>query len=208
MSFELRVARGIGDTRIEVDVVAAKGAVLGVTGPSGAGKTSLLNCVAGLLRPESGRIAVAGAVLFDSEAGIDLPPEQRRAGYLFQDNRLFPHLKVADNLAYGEKLARAERRWMSRREAVDLLGVSHLLDRYPSTLSGGETRRVALGRALLSAPRFLLLDEPLAHLDAARGEEIMRMIERVRDDLRIPMLYVSHVESEVTRLADQVVALG
>lgn len=207
MSFELRVVRGIGDTRIEVDVVAAKGAVLGVTGPSGAGKTSLLNCVAGLLRPESGRIAVAGEVLFDSAAGIDLPPEQRRAGYLFQDNRLFPHLKVADNLAYGEKLARAERRWMSRQEAVDLLGISHLLDRYPATLSGGETRRVALGRALLSAPRFLLLDEPLAHLDAARGEEIMRMIERVRDDLRIPMLYVSHVESEVARLADQVVAL-
>jgi molybdate transport system ATP-binding protein len=207
MSFELRITRAIGDARIEIDV-AAKGAVLGVTGPSGAGKTSLLNCMAGLLRPESGRIEVAGEVLFDSVAGIDLPPERRRAGYLFQDNRLFPHLKVADNLAYGEELARAERRWMSRQEVIDLLGVSHLLDRYPSTLSGGETRRVALGRALLSAPRFLLLDEPLAHLDAARGEEIMRMIERVRDDLRIPMLYVSHVESEVTRLADQVVALG
>jgi molybdate transport system ATP-binding protein len=207
MSFELRVSLGIGDARIEIDI-AAKGAVLGVTGPSGAGKTSLLNCVAGLLRPERGRIAVAGKVLFDSDTGIDLPPEQRRAGYLFQDNRLFPHLKVADNLAYGERLARPETRWMSRPEAVDLLGIGHLLDRYPATLSGGETRRVALGRALLAAPRFLLLDEPLAHLDAARGEEIMRMIERVRDDLRIPMLYVSHVESEVTRLADEVVSLA
>lgn len=207
MSFELRLTRAIGDTRIEVDVTAS-GSVLGVTGPSGAGKTSLLNCVAGLLRPESGRIAVAGEVLFDSDARIDLPPDRRRAGYLFQDNRLFPHLRVADNLAYGEKLAAAEHRWMSRDEAVALLGIGHLLDRYPPTLSGGEARRVALGRALLSGPRFLLLDEPLAHLDAARGEEIMRMIERVRDDLRIPMLYVSHVESEVARLADQVVRLG
>ncbi len=207
MFFELRVSRGIGDTRIEVDVTAS-GSVLGVTGPSGAGKTSLLNCVAGLLRPENGRIVVAGEELFDSEAGIDLPPEQRRAGYLFQDNRLFPHIKVADNLSYGEKLAPPEKRWMQRQEVVDLLGIGHLLDRYPATLSGGEARRVALGRALLAAPRFLLLDEPLAHLDAARGEEIMRMIERVRDDLRIPMLYVSHVESEVTRLADEVVSLG
>lgn len=207
MSFELRVSRGIGDARIEIDI-AARGAVLGVTGPSGAGKTSLLNCVAGLLEPAHGRIAVAGEVLFDSEAGIDLPPEQRRAGYLFQDNRLFPHLKVAENLAYGEKLALAETQWMSRPEVIDLLGIGHLLARYPATLSGGEARRIALGRALLAAPRFLLLDEPLAHLDAARGEEIMRMIERVRDDLRIPMLYVSHVESEVTRLADEVVALS
>jgi molybdate transport system ATP-binding protein len=207
MSFELRITRAIGDARIEIDV-AAKGAVLGVTGPSGAGKTSLLNCVAGLLRPDSGRIAVAGEVLFDNEAGIDLPPEQRRAGYLFQDNRLFPHLMVADNLAYGERLARPENGWVARAEVVDLLGIGHLLGRYPATLSGGEMRRVTLGRALLAAPRFLLLDEPLAHLEAARGEEIMRMIERVRDDLRIPMLYVSHVEGEVERLADEVVALA
>lgn len=207
MSFELAIARRVGDVRIEVDVTTEK-PVLGVTGPSGAGKTTLLNCVAGLLRPDRGFIAVAGEVLFDSAAGIDLPPEQRHAGYLFQDNRLFPHLKVTDNLAYGEKLARPERRWMPRQEVVDLLGIGHLLGRYPATLSGGETRRVALGRALLSAPRFLLLDEPLAHLDASRGEEIMRMIERVRDDLRIPMLYVSHVESEVARLADEVVSLG
>lgn len=207
MSFELRLVRAIGDTRIEVDV-SAPGAVLGVTGPSGAGKTSLLNCVAGLLQPESGRIAVAGDVLFDSAAGIDLPPDRRRAGYLFQDNRLFPHLRVADNLAYGEKLAAPEHRWMSRDEAIELLGIARLLHRYPPTLSGGEARRVGLGRALLSGPRFLLLDEPLAHLDAARGEEIMRMIERVRDELHVPMLYVSHVENEVARLADQVVRLG
>lgn len=207
MSFELRLSRTVGDTRIKVDVTT-KGAVLGVTGPSGAGKTSLLNCVAGLLRPERGRIAVAGEVLFDSNAGIDLPPEQRRAGYLFQDNRLFPHLKVAENLTYGERLAAPESRWMSQADAIDLLGIGHLIDRYPTTLSGGEARRVALGRALLSAPRFLLLDEPLAHLDAARGEEIMRMIERVRDDLRIPMLYVSHVEAEVSRLANEVMTIA
>jgi molybdate transport system ATP-binding protein len=204
MSFELRLVRSFGDVRIDIDV-STKSAVLGVTGPSGAGKTSLLNCVAGLLRPESGHIAVAGEVLFDREAGIDLPPDRRHAGYLFQDNRLFPHLTVSDNLAYGE---RQEDSWISRGEAVDLLGIAPLLERYPATLSGGEARRVALGRALLAAPRFLLLDEPLAHLDAARGEEIMRMIERVRDDLKIPMLYVSHVEGEVARLADEVVQLG
>lgn len=204
MSFELRLARSIGDARIDLNV-STKASVLGVTGPSGAGKTSLLNCVAGLLRPESGRIAVAGEVLFDREARVDLPPNERRAGYLFQDNRLFPHRTVADNLTYG---ARHEDSWISRDEAVDLLGIGHLLERYPATLSGGEARRAALGRALLSAPRFLLLDEPLAHLDAARGEEIMRMIERVRDNLKIPMLYVSHVESEVARLADEVVQLG
>jgi molybdate transport system ATP-binding protein len=207
MSFELRLSRSIGDARIDIDV-AASGAVLGITGPSGAGKTSLLNCVAGLLKPETGRIAVAGEVLFDSAASVDLPPDKRRAGYLFQDNRLFPHLKVADNLAYGEKLATPDHRWMSREEAVELLGIGPLLGRFPPTLSGGEARRVALGRALLSGPRFLLLDEPLAHLDAPRGEEIMRMIERVRDELRVPMLYVSHVESEVARLADEVVRLG
>jgi molybdate transport system ATP-binding protein len=207
MSFELRLARSIGDARIEVDV-ATTGAVLGVVGPSGAGKTSLLNCVAGLLKPESGRIAVAGEVLFDSETRIELPPDRRRAGYLFQDNRLFPHRTVADNLAYGACNAEGEQRWISRDEVVALLGIGHLLDRYPPTLSGGEARRVALGRALLSAPRFLLLDEPLAHLDAARAEEIMRMIERVRDELALPMLYVSHVESEVARLADEVIRLG
>jgi molybdate transport system ATP-binding protein len=207
MFFELRVSRSIGDTQVEIDV-ATSGTVLGITGTSGVGKTSLLNCVAGLLRPERGRIAIAGEVLFDSAAGIDLPPEQRRAGYLFQDNRLFPHLRVADNLAYGERLASPEKRWMSRQEAIELLGIGHLLARYPTTLSGGEARRVALGRALLSAPNFLLLDEPVAHLDAARGEEIMRLIERVRDDLRVPILYVSHVESEVARLADDVLALG
>jgi molybdate transport system ATP-binding protein len=204
MSFELRLVRRIGDARIDIDV-STTASVLGVTGPSGVGKTSLLNCVAGLLRPEGGRIAVAGTTLFDSETGIDLPPNHRHAGYLFQDNRLFPHLKVTDNLAYG---TRHEDGWMSRDETVELLGIAPLLERYPATLSGGEARRVALGRALLSGPRFLLLDEPLAHLDAARGEEIMRMIERVRDDLKIPMLYVSHVESEVARLADDVVQLG
>lgn len=207
MSFELRLRRKIGAAEIDLDV-AANGAVLGIAGPSGAGKTSLLNCVAGLLRPECGRIAVAGEVLFDSEERIDLPPDRRRAGYLFQDNRLFPHLRVSENLAYGERLAPPGEQWSSRPDTIALLGIAHLLDRYPATLSGGEARRVALGRALLAAPRFLLLDEPLAHLDAARGEEIMRLVERVRDDLKIPMFYVSHVESEVARLADEVIRLG
>jgi molybdate transport system ATP-binding protein len=171
-------------------------------GPSGSGKTSILNMIAGLLTPDSGRVVVGGELLFGNS--VDLPPEARHAGYVFQDARLFPHLKVRANLLYGA------RRGVSRiglDEVVDLFGLDQLLGRWPRTLSGGEAQRVAIGRALLSNPRFLLLDEPLASLDQARADEIMRMIERVRDELKLPILYVSHNPAEVERLAACVVSV-
>ena len=206
MSFEISVTlpRGAG---IRVDFAAPAG-LTALFGPSGAGKTSLLDAVAGLLRPREGRIVAGGEVLFDSAAGIDLPPERRACGYVFQDNRLFPHRRVRDNLLYGPGLGATARRWMTLDEAVAFLGIGHLLGRMPATLSGGEAQRVAIGRALLSGPKFLLMDEPLSSLDAPRREEIMGVIERIRDELRLPILYVSHDRAEVERLAGRIVAMG
>lgn len=204
MSFEVRVHRRFGDTLISADF-SAPGGLTALLAPSGAGKTTILNMVAGLLRPDAGRIAVGGETLFDDETGIDLAPQRRRAGYIFQDGRLFPHLRVRANLAYGERLSRADDRWMDSVEAVSFLGIGHLLDRWPRTLSGGEAQRVAIGRALLSAPRFLLMDEPLSSLDRDRREEIMTVIEHIRDRLALPILYVSHDRDEVRRLATNVI---
>lgn len=206
MSFEIDIEIRRGPTRISGDFKAPDG-LTALFGPSGAGKTTTLDAVAGLLRPQRGRIVVAGTVLFDGEHGIDLPPERRACGYVFQDGRLFPHRNVRDNLLFGWRLIPAERRWMGLDEALDFLGIGHLLDRMPRTLSGGEAQRVAIGRALLSGPRFLLMDEPLSSLDAARREEIMVVIERIRDELRLPILYVSHDRSEVDRLADQTIPI-
>jgi molybdate transport system ATP-binding protein len=160
------------------------------------------------MTPDEGRIAVDGQMLFDSASGINLPPEQRRIGYVFQDARLFPHKRVRANLLYGHELVPADQRWMGLDEAVSFLGIGHLLDRWPSTLSGGEAQRVAIGRALLSGPRFLLMDEPLASLDAKRRDEIMTVIERIRDEMALPILYVSHDRSEVERLATTTVLLA
>jgi molybdate transport system ATP-binding protein len=207
MSFEIAIERQIGERRVSLSF-ASEARLTALVGPSGAGKTTVLNCVAGLLRPDAGRIAVAGSVLFEAQTGIDLPPERRRAGYVFQDARLFPHLKVAANLAYGERFAPPDQRWIGLGEVVEFLGIGHLLARWPATLSGGETRRVAIGRALLSAPRFLLLDEPFASLDPERGEALMGLVERIRDELAIPILLVSHDRREVERLAGMVVAMG
>ncbi len=206
MSFDIDIAVQRGERRIIGGFKVPDG-LTALFGPSGAGKTTLLDAVAGLLRPERGRIVVAGKVLFDSEAGIDLKPEARACGYVFQDNRLFPHRSVMGNLLYGWRLAPAERRWISPDDAVAFLGIGHLLDRKPATLSGGEAQRVSLGRALLSGPRFLLMDEPLASVDLARREEIMLLIERIRDEMRIPILYVSHDRGEVDRLADQIIPI-
>ncbi len=206
MSFEVRVERRLGERMIRADF-AAPGGLTALFGPSGAGKTSVLNMVAGLLKPDEGRVAVGGEVLFDSGAGIDVPVRHRRSGYVFQDGRLFLHRRVRDNLLYGWKLAEPEARWMTLEQATDFLGIGHLLERWPRTLSGGEAQRVAIGRALLSAPRVLLMDEPLASLDAPRREEIMQVIERLRDELALPILYVSHDRSEVDRLASQVIEL-
>jgi molybdate transport system ATP-binding protein len=203
MSFEVALRRRRGDREIGTGF-AAEGGIVALFGPSGAGKTTILEMVAGLLKPDFGRIVVAGETLFDHETGIDIATRQRRAGYVFQDGRLFPHMKVRANLLYGHRAGA----WMGLDEAVDFLGIAHLLDRWPATLSGGEAQRVAIGRALLSDPRFLLMDEPLGGLDAARREEIMRVIERIRDSLALPILYVSHDRAEVERLAARIVAVG
>lgn len=206
MSFEVDIVIQRGSTRIAGNFKAPDG-LTALFGPSGAGKTTLLDAVAGLLKPESGRIVVAGRVLFDSKAGVNLKPEKRACGYIFQDSRLFPHRSVRDNLLFGWRLAPPARRWMDLEEAIDFLGISHLLARMPRTLSGGEAQRVAIGRALLSGPRFLLMDEPLSSLDFGRRDGIMRVIERIRDELRLPILYVSHEPSEVERLADQTIPI-
>jgi molybdate transport system ATP-binding protein len=207
MSFELTLRHRIGETDIALDA-RSDAPLTALVGPSGVGKTTTLNCIAGLIRPNEARIVVGGRVLFDSASGIDLPPERRRSGYVFQAGRLFPHMRVSANLAYGEKLAPEPERWITRAEVLDFLGIGHLLARWPETLSGGEMRRVAIGRALLSGPKFLLLDEPLTSLDAARGEEILRVVERIRDELKLPVLYVSHDMREVERLTASVIRLG
>lgn len=207
MSFDVDIALKRGDTPIAARFSAPTG-ITALFGPSGAGKTSVLQAAAGLLKPGRGRIVAGDVVLFDSAAGIDLPPERRACGYVFQDIRLFPHRRVRDNLLYGWRLAPEDRRWMTLEEATEFLGVEHLLHRMPRTLSGGEAQRVAIGRALLSGPRYLLMDEPLSSLDAPRRGEIMTVIERIRDELGLPILYVTHDREEVRRLADQVVEIG
>lgn len=207
MSFEVDIELRRGGKPLCANFSSDAG-LTALFGPSGAGKTSILDAIAGLLRPRRGHISVEGATLFDSESATNLPPEARACGYAFQDNRLFPHRTVRDNLLFGWRLAPEERRWMAPTEAITFLDIGHLLERMPRTLSGGEAKRVAIGRALLSGPRFLLLDEPLASLDEARREEIMRVVERIRDELRLPILYVSHDKAEVERLAGKVIPVN
>lgn len=206
MSFDVDIALPRGSPPIHASFMAPAG-ITALFGPSGVGKTSILDAVAGLLKPVRGRISVEGSALFDSDHCIDVPPEKRACGYVFQDGRLFPHRNVRDNLLYGWRLAAPERRWMALEEAVAFLDIGSLLHRMPRTLSGGEAQRVAIGRALLSGPRFLVMDEPLSSLDAPRREEIMTVIERIRDELALPILYVSHDRAEVNRLAGHVIVL-
>ena len=182
--------------------------VTALFGRSGAGKTSLVNLIAGLSRPDRGRIEIDGQVLFDSATGVDVPAEARRIGYVFQEARLFPHLTVRSNLLYGHDLVSPGERYVRLDQIVQLLGLDDLLERRPGRLSGGEKQRVAIGRALLASPRVLLLDEPLASLDALRKDEILRYIELLHEELRIPMVYVSHAVEEVVRLAETVVVLA
>lgn len=205
MSFDVDVMRRVGETQVSARFSGSGLVVL--FGPSGAGKTSVLNMVAGLLKPERGHVRIGTETLFNA-AAIDVPPERRRLGYVFQDSRLFPHLRVRENLLYGHRLAQLEDRWMAYDDVVRLLDIAHLLDRWPKGLSGGEARRVAIGRALLSGPRALLLDEPLSFLDRARREEVLHVVEHIRDSLKLPILYVTHDEREVERLATQIIEIG
>ena len=204
--FDIDITLRRGEAEIATRFVS-EGGITALFGRSGAGKTSVLDMVAGLLRPDQGRIVVGGVTLFDSARGIDLPPEARGCGYVFQDHRLFPHLRVVDNLLYGWRLAPLDRRWIGLDEVCAFLGIAPLLDRRVRSLSGGEAQRVAIGRALLSGARFLLLDEPLASLDAARRAEILTVIERIRDELALPILYVSHDRGEVERLARDIITI-
>ncbi len=205
---EIHVTRRQGDFLVDAAFEGAEPGVTALFGPSGAGKTSVINMVAGLLRPDAGRIAVNGLCLFDSGRGIDLPPERRRIGYVFQDGRLLPHLTVRANLAYGMRLTPAHQRFVTFDAVVDLLGIGHLLDRRPARLSGGEKQRVAIGRALLTSPAMLLMDEPLASLDAARKAEVLPFIMRLSREYTVPILYVSHMKGEILSLADRLVIMA
>jgi molybdate transport system ATP-binding protein len=200
------VSKQLGDFSIEA-TFASEGRVTGLFGASGAGKTSLINMIAGLLRPDRGVIAINGEPLDDTANRTHIPAHRRRIGYVFQDARLFPHLDVRQNLDYGRRMNRLPDDPAQRTRVTDLLDIGRLLDRRPGQLSGGERQRVALGRALLSKPRLLLLDEPLGSLDEGRKEEILPYLVRLRDEAGIPMVYVSHDADEMRQLATQVVIL-
>jgi molybdate transport system ATP-binding protein len=179
--------------------------VTALFGPSGAGKTTIVNMIAGLIAPDRGRIMYRGKLLFDATGKVNLPPHRRQFGYVFQDGRLFPHLTVRGNLEYGRRMYRLKREPDELERVVAMLDIGHLSDRRPGKLSGGERQRVAIGRALLMRPQLLLLDEPLASLDAARKAEIMPYLERLRDEAEVPMIYVTHQADDARRLATTVV---
>lgn len=206
IEIDVSLARSSG-FRLEASFAAPAAGVTALFGRSGCGKTTLIQLVAGALRPDRGRIAVGGETFVDTAAGIFLPMERRGIGYVFQDARLFPHMSVETNLRYGERRARRART-IPFGAVVEMLGIAHLLKRRPHTLSGGERQRVAIGRALLSQPRLLLMDEPLASLDEMRKGEILPYLERLRDEFRLPILYVSHSVEEVLRLSDAVAVLA
>jgi molybdate transport system ATP-binding protein len=207
MTVRVAVEKALGAFTLAADFTSS-GRLTALFGRSGSGKTTLVNLIAGLARPDRGRISVDELVLFDDVAGVDLPAHRRRVGYVFQEGRLFPHMTVRSNLLYGRRRSPATDHFASLDVIVDLLGIGGLLDRRPANLSGGEKQRVAIGRALLSSPRLLLMDEPLASLDAARKADILPYIERLRDEMKLPIIYVSHAVDEVARLADIVVVLA
>ncbi len=200
------VEHRFGSFVLDVEFDSA-GGLTALFGRSGAGKTTLINAIAGLIRPERGRIVVDDAVLTDTGRGVFVPSRRRRVGYVFQEGRLFPHLTVRQNLLYGRWFAPKAERAGDVDQVVELLGVGALLDRRPANLSGGEKQRVAIGRALLARPRLLVMDEPLASLDETRKTEILPYIERLRDEAGVPIVYVSHAIAEVARLATTMVVL-
>jgi molybdate transport system ATP-binding protein len=207
MTLSVAIEHEQGGFRLDASFECGDG-VTALFGRSGAGKTSVINAIAGLVRPRKGRIAFDGETLLDSERGVNVAAGKRRFGYVFQEARLFPHLTVNQNLRYSWWFDRSSRAPDNFSHIVELLGISGILERRPAQLSGGEKQRVAIGRALLARPRLLLLDEPLASLDQQRRDEILRYLELLRDEMRIPMLYVSHTVAEVIRLADSVVLMA
>jgi molybdate transport system ATP-binding protein len=204
MMLSVDVEKRLGNFTIRAKFETPDG-VTALFGPSGSGKTSIINMVAGLLTPDRGRIMFDSTLLFDG-SGFSAPPHRRGIGYVFQDGRLFPHMTVAQNLDYGRRMYRLARDTDEQARIVAMLDIGHLLDRRPGNLSGGERQRIAIGRALLMRPRLLLLDEPLASLDAARKREIFPYLLRLRDET-VPMIYVSHHAGEVKRIATTIVRI-
>ena len=205
---EVAVRKQLGEFLLDAAFTAPEAGVTALFGASGAGKSTLINMIAGLVTPDAGSIRFGDQALFDAGARINLAPERRRIGYVFQDARLFPHMSVRTNLRYGMRFVPRNAHFVTFEKIVALLGVEHLLSRRPAQLSGGEKQRVAIGRALLAQPRLLLMDEPLAALDAPRKGEILHYVERLRDEVGIPIVYVSHAIEEVARLATTLVLLS
>ncbi|MGY5809427.1 molybdenum ABC transporter ATP-binding protein [Rhizobium sp. LEGMi198b] len=206
MTLTVDIRHRLGAFSLEA-AFTSDGGVTALFGRSGSGKTSIIRIIAGLIQPDHGRVDLDGTVLADTDAQVFVPRHRRRFGYVFQEARLFPHLSVQQNLNYGRWFAPKSGHSESFDGVVDLLGIAALLDRRPAKLSGGEKQRVAIGRALLSSPRLLLMDEPLAALDEARKAEILPYLERLRDETKVPIIYVSHSIAEVARLANRVVVL-
>lgn len=204
---QIAIKKTLGNFSLDVRFTGEENGITALCGPSGSGKTSVINMVAGLIRPDAGHISIAGRCLFDSEKGIDLAPEKRRMGYVFQEGRLFPHLSIRANLTYGMRLVPRARRSIQFDEVLALLGIEHLVKRRPRNLSGGEKQRVAIGRALLTSPAALLMDEPFASLDEARKQELLPFISSISREFSIPVLYVSHAMEEVRSLAKRTVHL-
>ena len=204
LNFEFVYARG--DFRLDAHAGIA-GGVTGICGPSGSGKSTLLLLIAGLLKPQSGHLRIGDEVLVDCARRVFVPAWRRHFGLVFQEGQLFPHLSVRDNLLYGHARLPRQRRLLGFDTVLQLLEIGHLLERRPALLSGGERQRVALGRALLYSPRLLLLDEPLSSLDERLKQQILPFLKRVKDETRIPMLYVTHARAEVDFLADRVLLM-
>ena len=207
MSLEVSLRHHLPSFDLEATFQSA-GRVTALFGPSGCGKTTIINVIAGLVRPSEARIVFDGRVLADTARGIWLAAHKRQIGYVFQDARLLPHLSVRQNLRFGLRFTPPAARYANEDGIIDLLDLAQLLDRKPRQLSGGEKQRVAIGRALLQSPRLLVMDEPLASLDEARKHEILPYLERLRDQTKVPVIYVSHAVAEVTRLATDVVVMA
>lgn len=204
---DIHVEKKQGDFYIRAAFASGETGITALFGRSGAGKTSIINMVAGLLCPDKGHINIDGRYLFDSDSGINIVPEKRHIGYIFQEGRLFPHLSVLSNLTYGMRLIKPAKRFVKLEQVVELLGIENLLYRRPAKLSGGEKQRVAIGRALLTSPAILLMDEPLASLDETRKAEVLPFIAALTHTLSVPILYVTHDLEEIMSLADNVVLI-
>ena len=202
---KVELEKKLGGLQIEARFEMNGQGTLALFGPSGAGKTSIVNMMAGLMSPDRGRVVIGDRDLFDSARKINTPPHRRRIGYIFQDARLFPHLSVKSNLNYGRKLVPKEERYIRVADVVEVLGIGHLLDRRPHNLSGGEKQRTAIGRALLTSPRLLMMDEPLTSLDESRKAGILALIAEIPARFGVPVLYVSHSLEELQALSAQVV---